>query len=69
MLDTPISILVLLVASKSYHCGCVDVAQAARTGDAATAAMLGVSLQHWSALKPFDEALAAGVLTQLGGLL
>ena len=31
--------------------------------------MLGVSLQHWSALKPSDDALAAGVLTQLGGLL
>ena len=31
--------------------------------------MLGVSLQHWSALRPSDEALATGVLTQLGGLL
>jgi AhpC/TSA antioxidant enzyme len=31
--------------------------------------MLGVSLQHWKELAPDDEALTAGVLTQLGGCL
>ena len=30
--------------------------------------MVGVSLKNWSSLKPSDEALKAGVLTQLGGL-
>lgn len=29
--------------------------------------MLGISLKHWKELKPSDEALKAGVLTQLGG--
>jgi hypothetical protein len=31
--------------------------------------MLGISLQHWSELAPDQEALDAGVLTQLGGCL
>lgn len=31
--------------------------------------MLGISLKHWDALAPDEEALAAGVLTQLGGCL
>lgn len=31
--------------------------------------MLGISLQHWKELAPDDEALQAGVLTQLGGCL
>jgi len=31
--------------------------------------MLGISLQHWDALAPDEDALAAGVLTQLGGCL
>ena len=31
--------------------------------------MLGISLQHWEALKPSKEALDAGVLTQLGALI
>jgi AhpC/TSA antioxidant enzyme len=31
--------------------------------------MLGISLAHWKELAPDDEALAAGVLTQLGGCL
>ncbi len=30
--------------------------------------MIGISLQHWGELKPTPEGLAAGVLTQLGGL-
>jgi hypothetical protein len=29
--------------------------------------MIGISLQNWPELKPTDEALAQGVLTQLGG--
>lgn len=31
--------------------------------------MLGISLQHWKELAPDDDALKAGVLTQLGGCL
>lgn len=31
--------------------------------------MIGVSLQHWEKLKPSDEELRSGVLTQLGGCL
>jgi AhpC/TSA antioxidant enzyme len=31
--------------------------------------MLGISLKHWSELAPDQEALDAGVLTQLGGCL
>jgi len=31
--------------------------------------MLGISLAHWKELAPDEEALAAGVLTQLGGCL
>lgn len=31
--------------------------------------MLGISLQNWKDLAPDEEALAAGVLTQLGGCL
>ena len=31
--------------------------------------MLGISLQHWRELAPDQEALDAGVLTQLGGCL
>jgi AhpC/TSA antioxidant enzyme len=31
--------------------------------------MLGISLQHWKELAPDDEAMASGVLTQLGGCL
>jgi hypothetical protein len=31
--------------------------------------MLGISLQHWSELAPDQDALDAGVLTQLGGCL
>lgn len=31
--------------------------------------MLGISLQHWSLLKPNDDELTAGVLTQLGACL
>ena len=31
--------------------------------------MLGISMKDWDALKPTDEALAAGVLTQLGGCI
>jgi hypothetical protein len=29
--------------------------------------MIGISLNNWSDLKPSDENLATGVLTQLGG--
>lgn len=31
--------------------------------------MIGISLQHWSSLKPTDEELKRGLLTQLGGLV
>ena len=31
--------------------------------------MLGISLRHWKELAPDDDALQAGVLTQLGGCL
>ena len=31
--------------------------------------MIGVSLMNWNELKPSDEALENGVLTQLGGCL
>jgi hypothetical protein len=31
--------------------------------------MMGISLEHWEQLKPDDEALQNGVLTQLGGCL
>lgn len=31
--------------------------------------MLGISLSHWSELAPDEEALKAGVLTQLGGCI
>jgi len=31
--------------------------------------MLGISLKSWKELAPDDEALEAGVLTQLGGCL
>jgi hypothetical protein len=31
--------------------------------------MLGVSLKHWKELAPDQQALEAGVLTQLGGCL
>lgn len=31
--------------------------------------MIGISLQHWNELKPSDDELKRGILTQLGGLL
>ena len=31
--------------------------------------MIGISLQHWSSLKPTDDELKKGLLTQLGGLI
>jgi hypothetical protein len=31
--------------------------------------MIGISLEHWQALRPSDEELNNGILTQLGGLV
>ena len=31
--------------------------------------MIGLSLQNWDALKPSDDELDCGILTQLGGCL
>ena len=31
--------------------------------------MIGISLSHWDKLKPTDEELTSGILTQLGGCL